>query len=122
MCAPLRRTTTSGRRCSLPFTFAGAPRDDCVWSWGMEICPVEISDLDLDLGPDATPNTVNPASAGVGFVNVSSTSGGSTGAGRPRVVWEQCIPDYQTSWDLPALNYTKRWVAMVCCDVQADLV
>lgn len=118
VCAPLRRTTTNGRRCSMPFTFAGTPRDDCIWSWGMEICPVEISDLDLGANP------VNP---GAGFVNVSSTSGGSTGAGHPRVVWEQCVPDYQTSWDLPALNYSKRWVGVlyrhiflltVCCAVR----
>ena len=91
-CAPLVRKTITGRRCSFPFTWEGIPRDDCVWTWGIQACPVEVTDHDTDDEGDPS----------------GGSSDGYQTANRTRVVWEQCAADYVTSWEQPSVEMKKR--------------
>jgi hypothetical protein len=132
-CAPLVRRTTSGSHCSLPFTWRGVPRDDCVWHAGMAVCPVmmaagrgdkpgaqqqqqqqqsvtlpdgsAVSDAGRMHGTDMTAGTATNAT---GMLRSNSSSSSSLDQelldaphGRPSWRWEQCAPDYITSWQLP---------------------
>jgi hypothetical protein len=137
VCAPLVRSTVQGRRCVLPFTWQGAPRDDCIWRHGMSVCPVAASTAEAAAAaaggsssnrradsagdyyrhnPAGNP-AADDATAGLQDLLVSPT-------GSSPWVWQQCARDYETRWEQPPDDAPgRRWVLgmwfhvtwAVCC-------
>jgi hypothetical protein len=105
-CAPLVRTTVQGRRCVLPFTWQGGPRDDCIWRNGMAVCPVAGSTAEAAAAGVITPSSSSSSSAAGAVSDLEGLLVSPTG-GSPWV-WQQCGVDYETRWEAPPADAPGR--------------
>jgi hypothetical protein len=126
VCAALVRSTMQGRRCVLPFTWQGAPRDDCIWRHGMSVCPVAGSTAEAAAAA-AGDSSSNPRADSAGDYYGGNPGGNPAGddaqdglqdllvspTGSSPWAWQQCSRDYETRWEKPPDNAPgRRWV---CC-------
>jgi hypothetical protein len=125
VCAPLVRSTVQGRRCVLPFTWQGAPRDDCIWRHGMSVCPVAASTAEAAAAAAGVSNR-RAESAGDYYGGNQAGDDATEGlqdllvspTGASPWVWQQCARDYETRWEQPPVDAPgRRWVP---ADVQRD--
>jgi hypothetical protein len=121
VCAPLVRSTVQGRRCVLPFTWQGAPRDDCIWRHGMSVCPVAASTA---AAAAAAGGSINPRADSAGDYYGRNPAGNLAGddataglqdllvspTGSSPWVWQQCARDYETRWERPPRQRTRPQV------------